>query len=109
MKRVLVIMLALFLCGCGYMKAAKKNNDLMLTLKTGQTKDQVLGIMGDPSRNEKYNTNGKNIDVWFYRTDTDIYALEDDNFTPVIFEDDRLVGWGRNLYEEKIEYRSMIQ
>ncbi len=109
MRLISVLIIASLLCGCASMESAKKNNDLMLTLETGQTKGRVLGIMGSPSRNETYAINGKNVDVWFYRTSYDIYALEDDNFTPVIFEDDKLAGWGRNLYQQKIEYRSVDQ
>lgn len=109
MKIILVTALVCLLCGCGYFKTAERNNELMLTLKTGQTKEEVLKIMGEPSKNEKYAIGGKDTDIWFYRTDWDIYAMDADNFTPMVFEDGKLACWGKDCYEQKIEFHSEIK
>lgn len=112
MKRIiLVLILMLLASGCTYAKMARKNNDLMLTLNAGQTKQEVLDIMGSPTKSEKYSSNKKEMDVWYYRTDS--FATggwdTDDYFTPVIFENGKLVGWGNDLYFQKITARSMVQ
>lgn len=109
MKKILLVICVFFLCGCACAKTARRNNDLLLTLNIGQGKQEVLQIMGNPSRNERYSSGGKETEIWYYRTDVDIYGSEDDNFTPVVFENGKLAGWGRNFYDERIEYQSQIQ
>jgi len=99
-----------FISGCSYGKIAKRNNELMLTLKIGQEKKEVLQVMGSPTKNETYMKNGKEIDIWFYRTSsfaTD--AWDSDNyFTPMVFEDGKLTGWGRDFYQQRIVSQFML-
>jgi len=109
MNKFLVVVLAMLLCGCAAIDSAKKNNDLMLTLKTGQAKDEVLKIMGNPARNENYSRGGKEVQVWYYRTNYDIYALHDDNFTPLVFKDDKLACWGNDCYRQEVEFTAADQ
>jgi len=104
MKKILLIFIIFVFAGCSYGKIAKKNNDLMLTLKPGQSKEDVLKVMGYPSKSEKYTLASRDTDILFYRTSS--FASggwdSDDYFTPVIFEDGKLVGWGQDLYDQKM-------
>jgi hypothetical protein len=102
MKKILLFFMIFVLAGCSYSRIAKRNNQLMLTLNPGQTKQEVLKIMGGPSRNERYSLDKKQIDVWYYRTDSFLTGSWDDDeyFTPMVFEDGILVGWGKDYYDE---------
>ena len=53
--------------------------------------------MGRPHNTEAYKLDdGKQIEFWFYRTRPRVYNSEDidRNFTPVTFEDGKVIGWG---------------
>lgn len=108
-RNFLLIIAILCLCGCSVFKEAKKNNEAMLSLNAGQTKEEVLKIMGNPAKTEKYFLRGVDTDIWYYRTAVDIYGIEQDNFTPIIFEDGELIGWGKDYYQKKIAYRSELE
>jgi hypothetical protein len=89
---------------------AQRNSNMMLALKLSQSKPEVLKQLGNPHRNEKYNINDKEIDVWFYRTSWNADNLEtDDEFTPMVFENGKLIGWGRNFYDQTIKFKSEIK
>ena len=105
MKKVLLVFIIFFLAGCSYGKIAKRNNDLMLTLNMGQAKQEVLHVMGNPSKSEQYFRGGKQIEVWYYRTSSFETGgwNSDDYFTPMVFQDGKLVGWGKDFYSQKIE------
>ena len=104
MKKLILIFIVLILAGCSYGKIAQKNNDLMLKLSIGQSKEDVLKLMGNPSRSEKYTLASKETDIWFYRTNSFMSGGwdSDDYFTPVIFENGRLAGWGQDFYDQKM-------
>jgi len=106
MKKLLLIFMVLLLAGCGYGKVAKKNRDLMLTLNTGQTKQEVLQLMGNPEKNEQYYRTDKKIDIWYYRTSSFESGGwdSDDYFTPMVFEDGKLIGWGEDFYDRKVKF-----
>jgi outer membrane protein assembly factor BamE (lipoprotein component of BamABCDE complex) len=110
MKRIFMVFLILSVYGCSYGRQAKRNNDLMLTLNVGQTKEEVLKVMGSPSKNEKVYTKGKDTDVWYYKTSTFMANSWDpeDCLTPMVFENGKLLGWGKDFYEHKIEFQSQI-
>lgn len=102
MKKALVLAMVLLLAGCSYGEIARKNNEAMLTLKIGQAKEEVLEIMGKPSRSQSYFRGGKQTDVWYYRTSPDVLDWGiDDNFTPMVFKDGKLTGWGKDYYQQE--------
>lgn len=82
---------------------AEKNNKKMLSLKVGQSKSDVMKIMGDPSKTESYDLGkGTVVEFYFFRTEGwSNHNLQDTDaqFTPVAFQNDKLVGWGRNYYD----------
>ena len=80
----------------------KENNEHLLSLQVGRTREQVRGIMGDPERSEGYAWGS----AWLYRTamTSGIYGTVDSDFTPVVFDSDgSLVGWGRNFFTEHVK------
>jgi len=84
------------------------------------TKEQVLEIMGtgtihtlspggainNPYKSEVlYGKNGKTLEVLYYYTDIQRAdgAITDDELTPLVFDDDILIGWGRGFLQENIK------
>ena len=75
-----------------------KNVENSKKLRVNMTKAQVKKIMGEPVKNETY----VSPNVWFYYIDIkwlDGYTTEDECL-PLVFKDDKLVGWGWNYYEK---------
>jgi len=109
MKKIIltitVFSLLYFMFGCAAAKMSK-NNDNLLLLEMGMTKEQVLQIMDKPDLNEAYESlYGKSIVIYFYYTQRQWSDgnVTKDECTPVVFEDGRLVGWGSEFYKHKME------
>ena len=102
MKRLLLFCLVvagmfLLTSGCAYHEQMS-NLENSKKLRRNMSKAQVLKIMGEPVKNQKYS--GPN--VWFYYTHTewnDGYTTEDECL-PLIFKNGKLDGWGWNYYEK---------
>ncbi|MBW8015071.1 MAG: DUF3192 domain-containing protein [Planctomycetes bacterium] len=108
-KIVLMAMLAL-LVGCqgspiqtGW--EAGGNRKAMLGLSIGQSKADVVEVMGQPRKTEAYSRDGTNIEFWLYLTEgVGINRkMTDEHFTPLVFENGKLAGWGRNYYVERTQ------
>lgn len=84
---------------------AKANNEKIMRLQIGQSKNEVLSIMGNPNKRESYKIGERVIEFLFYRT-TGWYIRDpldaDYHFTPLAFENDKLTGWGRNYYDNVV-------
>jgi outer membrane protein assembly factor BamE (lipoprotein component of BamABCDE complex) len=67
-------------------------------LRVGMTKQQVLKIMGEPLRDERYNRP----DVWYYYVDTQWhdFITTEDECMPVVFEKGKVVGWGNEYFNK---------
>lgn len=110
MRKILFLLLCLGLGGCSYGEIAQRNSNSMLMLNTGASKQEVLNKMSNPHRNERYITNGKEMDIWFYRTSWNADDMEtDDEFTPMVFENGKLIGWGRNYYDQTVKLKADIR
>ena len=118
MSKVMVsLVLAAFLSGCAGSPVqtgweAEKNRKALLHLNIGMTKVEVQNIMGEPRKTEAYSKDGRNIEFWLYMTEgIGIYdrTLRDSNFTPLAFEDGKLIGWGRNFYDQTLKYEHKIE
>jgi outer membrane protein assembly factor BamE (lipoprotein component of BamABCDE complex) len=73
----------------------QKNTENSRKLRVGMTKAEVLEIMGEPIRNEKF----CEPDMWFYYREM-VWGdglLTEDECLPLIFEDGKLIGWGNNF------------
>jgi hypothetical protein len=86
---------------------AKSNNDKIMSLQVGQLKSEIVTTMGPASKREAYQLPGqRTVEFLFYRT-SGWSAIDggdtDNHFTPFAFEDDKLTGWGRNLYSNVVK------
>ncbi len=115
--RIITIIMSLLLfsacAGSPYQTGAeaRQNRENMLKLNIGQTKNQVLSLMGKPYKTEMYVIAGEPVEFWLYLTegkDIDDRTLRDSNFTPLAFENGVLKGWGRNYYDSTLRIKKDI-
>ena len=97
-------------------KDAEGNTINMMDVKIGMTKEEVLKILDDPYKTETKEKGKTTYDIWFYVTkgkELGQTRLINDNFTPFIFENNKIIGWGWKYYryffnvdnvKEKYEY-----
>jgi hypothetical protein len=82
---------------------AKKNNTKLMNVQIGQTKEELLQIMGPPAKREAYQLGNNNvIEFLLYRTsgwDSKQMGDADSQFTPLAIKDNKVSGWGRNYYD----------
>ena len=120
MKKILLVILSLIILnGCVGSQAwycirtretlieANNNRGKIAKLKIGMTQDEVTQLLGPPYITEAYSSEGKESVFLLYRTEgwnASTWSPQqdtDNQFTPLCFEDNKLVGWGRNFYVEK--------
>jgi len=81
---------------------AEKNRMLISTLSKGMTQDKVYSILGNPDKKRLVNADGKIYEVWFYLTKGLLFGQSEytrDNFTPFVFRNRVLKGWGYRYYD----------
>jgi len=69
----------------------------MINLKIDMTPEKVIEVMGNPNKTEMYR--GKNSElilVYLYITEYPSWKRTEANYTPLIFENNKLAGWGWN-------------
>lgn len=103
----ILAVIALTISGCATPQMRMdRNNDNLLRLDMGMTKEQVMAIMGKPDLNEAYQSlYGRSVVIFFYYTQrkwADGNTTKDE-CTPVVFENGKLVGWGDEFYKRKME------
>ena len=79
---------------------AKRNVENSRNLRVGMTKNEVLEVMGEPIRDEKFSTP----DLWFYYIEM-VWGdglVTEDECLPLIFENGKLIGWGNDF---RIDHR----
>jgi len=97
MKKCIMVcaMLAVFCCGCAAVTRglpAAERREKMQQVHKGMTRAEVVTLMGKPYKTEMYPSNKE---VLFYYTEwqADGYTT-DDEFTPIVLENDVVIGWG---------------
>ena len=86
-----------------------------LVIMGTQTYETELGSINNPYRTETTHTkDGDPVLLVFYYTDVKARdnAITDDELTPLVFEDDKLVGWGWSYLDnntQKYEYKVRIR
>ena len=80
---------------------SERNLSNLRHIRKGMTKREVIEVMGEPLRNEVFNTD----DVWYYFTESKWSdgAITRDECTPLFFENGRLLGWGQAEYKRYIQ------
>ena len=99
-RSVFVLFLLFFVVACAGSPMrtgieAEQNRGNLFKLNVGQTKDQVLAVMGQPYKTEMYVPDGKPVEFWLYLTEgksINDLRLTDSNFTPLAFENGILKG-----------------
>jgi hypothetical protein len=106
-KAILLLSLAFIVqifCGCATpWQKASRNIENSKALRVGMTKMQVLEVMGEPLSDEVF----CHPDCWYYYIEPiwvdGLYT--EDECMPLVFENGKLVGWGRGFY---IKYRTQF-
>ena len=93
----LLTVFVLITVSCG-LSMKTRNNKNIVNLKKGMTKQEVLALMGEPLRNEVYNTEN----VFYYFTESKLSdgMITHDECTPLFFKDEKLAGWGQRQYKK---------
>lgn len=81
----------------------------MARIRLGYNKLQVVSVLGDPANAETFSlSNGAVVEVLFYHTPETIcrvnaaMAGRGEGLMPLVFQDDRLLGYGQNYYQNFI-------
>jgi outer membrane protein assembly factor BamE (lipoprotein component of BamABCDE complex) len=92
-----LVIVTITLSACGTAIINKNLNNIKL-LRKGMDKTEVLAVMGDPLKNEVYNTEN----VWYYFTSPKWSdgVITRDECTPLFFQDGKLEGWGQTEYKK---------
>ncbi len=106
MSRILLIIISVLLYSCmgSTMQTSLKseqNRDNIVGLRLGMTQEDVLTLMGSPYKSEVHKIENNTYVIYFYVTEPTVLGqskLIEQNFTPVVFKDNILVGWGTNYY-----------
>ena len=88
-----LVLSALLFAGCAPWREAQTNVENSKNLRVGMTKAEVLKIMGEPLQDELF----CGPDLWYYYIET-VWAdglVAEEECMPLVFEDGKLVGWGR--------------
>ncbi len=94
------IMSAISCTSPGKIRERNRNNLNRLTLD--MSRQQVLTVMKRPYRSETLSlSNGKRLELLYYHTDlkTPDGAVTDDELTPVVLIEDKVIGWGSLIGE----------
>ena len=110
MKKILFIAI-IFVVGCQgspfqMQWEAESNRNSIVKLSPGQTKDNVLKTMGRPRKTELYPSEEENLELWFYLTEAATgygRGVVETNYTPLVFENNKLIGWGNSYLDENIK------
>ncbi|MEE4278227.1 MAG: DUF3192 domain-containing protein, partial [Halieaceae bacterium] len=78
----------------------RANREAIAGLALGTSRADVLRDLGTPIDSEAFDRDGEEVRVLFYRTQRrhgDGETTRDET-TPLVFENDRLIGWGQLVY-----------
>ena len=85
-------------CGMVYQARSRETNDKLMQLSVGMSRDEVLAILGKPYSREVYGDSEFLIYETNYRSNS-----ERERFTPILIRSGKLVGFGRNYYDDAIK------
>lgn len=97
----IIFLIIISLIGCAGSPVSRRgeahsNRSKLVNLKIGMTKNEVINLMGKPSKSEAYEIQGKNFEFWLYLTEYEWleYSTRRPEYTPLAFEEGFLKGWG---------------
>ena len=104
---VYCLLLAMSLWGCGS-RAEHLNREKLLLLELGISKDKAIAMMGMPIYTEAHRGEDEAmVEILYFDTSrfgNGVYSPECSSrgdCVPLIFEDDRLAGWGDAFYQSR--------
>lgn len=100
---MLLIISGTVLGGCALTKdiEASRNRDNLNTLKIGMPYNKVVEVMGKPWKKESFMSENKPHVVLYYVTQRiPDGTTTDEEMTPVVLENNHLIGWGRNFFSD---------
>ena len=99
-----VVILSL-LCSCASMAEKERNLANLAKIRRGLDKKEVLAIMGEPVKGEKYCSEN----VWYYFTQTQWMdgLITRDECTPIVFDYfGKVAGWGKEFNTGMYDFRT---
>jgi hypothetical protein len=115
---ILLQTLLLISCGIKATRFGNSNRKNIMGLSVNMTKEEVINTMGsqaltigiaeeinNPYKTEVVSTKTTTYEVWYYFTGSKFKegVADDDELTPIVFENDILIGWGWIYFKEKIK------
>lgn len=78
------------------------NREAISRLSVGASRTAVIEKLGTPNDSEAFVHDDEEVRVLFYRTSRKHADGETsrDETTPLVFKNDRLIGWGERVYED---------
>jgi outer membrane protein assembly factor BamE (lipoprotein component of BamABCDE complex) len=114
-KTIVAATLAVALSGCviavdgdhdydhdsGWKKTQRYNQEQVNKLQMNMSADDIRTLMGIPDFSESFNKEGETVQVLFYRThhEKSDGKTTKTECTPLIFKQNKLVGWGDKAYQ----------
>jgi outer membrane protein assembly factor BamE (lipoprotein component of BamABCDE complex) len=81
---------------------AKSAREAATRLELNMSREDVRRLLGAPDRTEGFRTGGRAVIVWYYLLES---RQGRRTLTPLVFEGDRLSGWGENFY--RLRFREL--
>jgi hypothetical protein len=127
MKRITLLVISglLLAGGCARLSRLRyENNKNISKLSIGMSKDEAIAIMGnktaggrlgEPKVGNPYKSailqgENKTLEVLYYYTELKqafyfrpVSRISDDELTPLVFDDGKLIGWGREFLEQNMK------
>ena len=122
-KLIYLFVMVILVSGCATIQqATAPNRENLLKLSIGMSKAEVLATMGtksiakrdinlitttinNPYRSEILQGKDATLEVIYYVTDVkkDDYAITDDELTPLVFDNGKLIGWGWSFLKDNTQ------
>ena len=119
-KLIYLFVMAILVSGCAtYSGFIARNRENLMKLSIGMNKQEVLNIMGtnservdfgtfkvtNPYRSEIMQGKDKTFEILYYYTDCKALdgAITDDELTPLVFDNGKLIGWGNSFLQSNIQ------
>ena len=98
MKKIIrlfsILLFTVILAGCSW-KEINRNIENSRRLRVGMTKEQVLEIMGEPLK--EVSVHEENVWHYFVRINWYDGLYTRDECMPLVFKDNKLIGWGNEF------------
>lgn len=82
-----------------------EKTDVLKVMGNRQVRDLQLGTVTNPYKSEIFKAKEKTFEVWYYYTDRTVAdgMMSDGELTPVVFENEKLVGWGTGFFQDLVK------